>query len=214
VDWEAGRISVFWLFLASLVNVPSIQRSNDQEIMANHKTTESHKTSTSSIIPYVFLCAPYPPTYTAPMSIPIEPANSGAQITSRHGPFLPQTSNRNAARSQIQPPSNLIESSFSIKLPLPFSQGSSNLVRCASSLLGPRYTSTRSHFEDAAIRVAASLALQGDKGIVLRCTYRRYRYLLDGYVYIRRFALSRSCAVFFFLPDYFFSLSCYADSIC
>jgi hypothetical protein len=186
------------------------QRSNDQGIILNHKPTKSHRISTQSIITHVFFYVPWS-THTPPMSIP---ANSGAQITLRHGPFLPQTSNRNAARSQIQPPSNLIESSFSIKLPLPFSQGSSNLVRCASSLLGPRYTSTRSHFEDAAIRVAASLALQGDKGIVLRCTYRRYRYLLDGYVYIRRFALSRSCAVFFFLPEYFFSLSCYADSIC
>ena len=86
-------------------------------------------------------------------------------------------------------------------------------MRRASSLLGPCYTSTRSQFKDAAIRVAASLALQGDKGIVLRCTCRRYRYLLDGYVYIRRFVLSRSCAVFFFLPRYIFSLSRCADHI-
>jgi hypothetical protein len=125
------------------------------------KPTKSHKSSTSSFHFDVFTdLALSIHTHTAPpMSIPTN--SGGAQIIiSRRGPFLPQTSA--AQLSKPNPTSflsnliKLLKFRFS-SIKLPISQGSSSwsLVRRASSLLGPCYTSTRSHLEDVAIRVAA-----------------------------------------------------------
>ena len=107
MDWEAGRISVFLLmllFLANLVNVP-IQRSNDQEIMANHKITKSHRTSTPSIISYVFFYVP---------CLPILHPCPYQQIAARRSPRATAHSFRKRpTATQLEAKSNLCPTSSS-----------------------------------------------------------------------------------------------------
>jgi hypothetical protein len=62
--------------------------------------------------------------------------------------------------------SNLISSLLEFQHQSATFTGISQSCATSSSLLGTCYTSTRSHFEDAAIRVAALWRSNRDKGIV------------------------------------------------
>jgi hypothetical protein len=204
VDSEKlGRIDVFllMLFFFSCIILVNCNVFNEVTI-----ESPSHKSPTSSIHS---MSLPTWSTHTAPpMSIP---ANSSAQIvTSRHGPFLPQTSGNATleAKSNVRSTYPTCQTSFN-QASFEFRVPSSNcphrrdlpavsLVRRASSPLGPCYTSTRSHLEKMRLSVwrrSGALALQPQgrgQGHCFGVLVGGRGYLrVDEYVYIRRFVLSR-----------------------
>jgi hypothetical protein len=155
---QLGRIDVFFSCCCSFSCIILVNCNVFNEVTIE---SPSHNPPTSSIHS---ISLPTLSIHTAPpMSIP---ANSSAQIvTSRHGPFLPQTSGNATleAKSNVRSTYPSCQTSFN-QASFEFRVPSSNcphrrdlpavsLVRRASSPLGPCYTSTRSHLEKMRLSV-------------------------------------------------------------